>query len=56
MGRRSTKGIVLEVMKARAVGTRVMGRIAKNEYRRRLCGVETRSERESVSYAMMGNS
>jgi hypothetical protein len=31
MGRRKRKGIVLEAMKARAVGTRVMGRMAKNE-------------------------
>jgi hypothetical protein len=41
--------MVLEAMKARAVRMRVVGWMAKNEERRRLCAVETRSERESVS-------
>lgn len=31
MGRRRRKGIVLEAMKARAVRTRVVGLMAKNE-------------------------
>jgi hypothetical protein len=36
-------------MKARAVRMRLVGRMTKNEERRRLCGVKTTSERESVS-------